>query len=192
MRYVMTLLMACAWETLSVAAFGAYVPASVDAYEKHLTDECREVGGIPAQPDVGFVARGDLNGDGIEDWAFDEGKLNCTGAASIYGGSGGSQIVVFVGVPGDGAKQAFQHGAYGMKLERVGAADTLWLLVGGPLCGQAHPSSRADAISCDRPLLWDQARGRFDFAPLSRARFPSRIRSDGGVIPTRDEPAHAK
>jgi hypothetical protein len=187
MGRIVALMALIAAGTFPAAAFGSPAPAPIAAYEKQLADACREVGGTPAQPSPGFLVRGDLNGDGIDDWAFDEGKLNCTGAASIYGGSGGSQIVVFVGLPGGGAKQAFQHGAYGMRLERVGATDTLWLLVGGPLCGQAHPPSLADAISCERPIAWDQARQHFDFAPLSRARFPSRIRSDGATIPNRNE-----
>jgi hypothetical protein len=164
------------FESLFKAAIAAHVPVPVAAYERQLADECRMAGGTPAQPSPGFVARGDLNGDGIDDWAFDESKFNCTAAAGIYGGAGGSQIVVFVGLPGGGARQAFQHGAYGMKLQRIGTTDTLWLRVGGPLCGQTGNTSHAEAISCDRPLTWDQARQSFDFAPLTRARFPSHIR----------------
>lgn len=161
----------------SVAAAGIRVPNLVSSYENGLAAQCREVGGTPAEPSPGFLIRGDLNRDGIGDWALDEGKFNCTGAASLYGGSGGSQVVVFLGLPGGGAKQAFQHGAFGMRLERVGTAETLWLEVGGSLCGQSAPASLADATFCYRPLVWDQEHERFAFAPLSRARFPGHSRS---------------
>lgn len=162
---------------ISAPAAGADVPQPVSSYEKGLAAGCREVGGRPAEPSPGFLVRGDLNDDGIEDWAFDEGKFNCTGAASLYDGSGGSQVVVFIGLPGGGAQQAFQHDAFGMRVERVGTAESLWLGVGGPLCGQSAPSSAADAIFCYRALAWDQEHERFVFAPLSGARFLNHIRS---------------
>lgn len=115
-----------------------------------------------------------LKGSGAEVWAIDEGRYQCDGGpASLFSGSGGSQVFVFARL-GDGqVKQVFVHGAYGMSLTLSGAASAILLQVGGPLCGQTGEPSHGDSISCSRPLLWDQAAVKMDFAPLSEAKFPS-------------------
>jgi hypothetical protein len=154
------------------------MPLTIATYEHQLADLCRQLHGMPGVPKDTFVAHGDLNGDGIEDWAFDEGGFNCEGAASIFTGSGGSQVVVFIGLTNGDARIAFQHGAYGMRLERIGSRSILWLGVGGALCGQAGEPSHAEAIYCDRLLVWNMETKRFDFAPLVSIRTPRHINND--------------
>ncbi|HUB12511.1 MAG TPA: hypothetical protein VMB34_11175 [Acetobacteraceae bacterium] len=72
--------------TLTMPAAAANIPASVIAHEKQLADARREVGWVPARPSAGFLVLCDLGGDGIDDWALDEGKADCAGAAAIDGG----------------------------------------------------------------------------------------------------------
>jgi hypothetical protein len=45
----------------------------------------------------GAVVQLDVTGDGQADTIVDEGRFTCTSAASLYGGSGGSTLHVFVG-----------------------------------------------------------------------------------------------
>jgi hypothetical protein len=57
-----------------------------------------------------------------------------------------------------------------VSLKRVGSSSELSLRVSGPLCGQEGNPSHAEAIACDRPLIWNSVVQRMDFAPLSEAR----------------------
>ena len=170
------LLAACVMFAVSFMARPAYtanLPPAVASYLGSLAADCYEVGGLPEKPRPWFMLLADLNGDGIEDWIIKDDGFVCDRAASLYGGSGGSQVTVFVGLPNGDARQAFGNGAYAMKLEQHGATTTLWLAVGGRLCGQAHPRDMADARQCWRPIAWNAATGRFGFAPLSRIRIVS-------------------
>lgn len=146
------------------------LPQEVAAHIEDMKHSCREEGGTPLPPEKTFLVSGDLTGKGTTDWAIDEAGFNCDGASSIFGGSGGSQVYVFIGITGNRARQAFQQGADGMRLTRRGKHDTLWLTVGGPLCGQSGELSHADSVACERPLVWNEAAQKFDFAPFSAVR----------------------
>jgi hypothetical protein len=164
---------------LAFSAGSAEASALPDEVQKHIDDmrkSCRELGATPIDPEKGFLVSADLNGDGISDWAIDEGKFQCDGAWSAFSGSGGAQVYVYTGLPGNKARQAFVHGANGMRLERNVGRARLWLGVGGPLCGQAHPISNADAIPCERPLVWNKVSNKFEFAPLSTIKLIRQVR----------------
>jgi hypothetical protein len=148
------------------------VPEEVAAHMQRMADECKKVGGTPLSDK--FAEQGPF-ADGLEFWAIDEGAFHCDGAASLFSGSGGSQVVVYLSLPNGHARQVFAHGAYGMAIERTGGSAKLWLGVGGPLCGQKGNPTTADAISCERPLRWDAKAQRLDFAPLSSARFSGHL-----------------
>jgi len=150
------------------------VPEEVAANMRRMADYCKEVDGKPLPHE--FVEHGNL-ADGLEFWAINEGAFQCEGAWSLFCGSGGCQVAVYMVLPNGHAKQVFARGAYGMAMERTGTAAKLWLGVGGGLCGQEGNPSHADAIHCDRPLTWDTKAQRLDFAPLSKARFPARLRN---------------
>jgi len=81
---------------LACAATGP-IPQEVAAHIEDMNQICREAGGTPAAPKIGLLVSGDLDGGGAVDWAIDEGRFNCDGAVSIFSGSGGSQVYVFVG-----------------------------------------------------------------------------------------------
>jgi len=150
------------------------IPQAVAAYIDDMKQTCEDSGGTPIAPAKTFLLSGHFRDAAHLDWAIDEGGFNCQGAQSIFSGSGGAQVTVFDSSPGEGASQAFQHGAYGMRVEHRSSGDVLWLNVGGPLCGQSGSPSHADSIECKRPLLWTKTGQEFEFAPLSIIKIISR------------------
>lgn len=130
---------------------------------------CSVAGGDFREESQDAVFGVDLNGDRIDDWVVDDGRLICEGAWSLFGGSGGAGLRIYAGGPGKTATPAFQHMVHGQRLIEDEGGWTLYAGVGGPLCGQrvTESTSRADMISCWRPLDWQARTRRFDFAPVS-------------------------
>jgi hypothetical protein len=168
-------------------ATSAPLPKDVAAHVGEMDKSCEEEGGTPQpsgtwEPFEGhfkfqprrLVEHVVLAGSSAEVWAIDEGRYRCggDGPASLFSGSGGSQVYVFVRMKDGAVKQAFRHGAYGASLKRIGSSSQLSLVVGGVLCGQVGDPTHADSINCERPLIWDNAAQKMDFAPLSQAKFP--------------------
>ena len=140
-------------------------PAPVLTAVQAMDTMCREFG-TPGDKS-GLLRAADLNGDGVADWVLDEGAYVCEGAASLFGGSGGSQVTVWAGRGNGGVSQPFSHGAFGAAIED----GRLWLMVGGEMCGQKTAGlARAEYEGCRRPLAWDARAEQFDFAPVSEAR----------------------
>lgn len=94
----------------------------------------------------GAVRQIDMTGDGTEDTIVDEGLFTCTTAASLYAGSGGSMIHVFV----NGAQSSFLVQGY----ETVRWADVLIVLlaVDGSSC------NTISANPCFEALTWVEDR----------------------------------
>jgi hypothetical protein len=150
------------------------IPEEVAAHTKDMADTCKQAGGTP-QSDP-FVERGNL-ADGLEFWAINEGAFRCDGATgSLFSGSGGSLITVYLVQPNGHAKEAFAILSYGMTIERTGKVAKLWLKVGGRLCGQKGNPTHGEAIGCERPLRWDASTQKLDFAPLSQVRLAEALR----------------
>jgi len=146
------------------------LPAEVQQLVEEMETECRDVDAVPGDsPELVTVV--DLTGDGIDDYVIDQGAFACIGAASLYSGSGGSQMMIYVGTSDGRARPAFGHGHFGVSVERDGSTGQVVLGVGGEACGQnTEGLSRAEYQGCLRPLAWDAARQEFDFAPLSTVR----------------------
>jgi hypothetical protein len=149
------------------------MPKEVAAHMQDMADACKQADGTPLTDP--FIEHGNL-ADGLEFWAINEGKFRCDGAASLFSGSGGSEVIVYVSFANGHAKQVFASGADGMAFERNGNQTKLWIGVRGPLCGQQGAPTHAGAISCDRPLKWDVNTKTLGFAPLAQARIPTRLR----------------
>lgn len=140
-------------------------PAAVLAAVQDMDTMCREFG-TPGDKS-GLLQTADLNGDGVTDWVLDQGVYVCNGAASLFGGTGGSPVSVWAGQPGGGASAPFTHYAQGARIE----SGRVWLTVGGELCGKGKAGlSRADMEYCERPLAWNARAGTFDWAPLGEIR----------------------
>jgi hypothetical protein len=152
------------------------IPREVAAHIEGMKQSCRQLGGTPIAPKDTFLISADLKGDGLTDWAIDEGSFNCDGAWSIFSGSGGAQVYVFAGISRNKARQSFMHGADGMRLEResMRGRQILWLTVGGKLCGRSDPPTSTEAIRCERSLVWNKTTKQFEFAPLSTIKIYSK------------------
>jgi hypothetical protein len=144
------------------------LPATVTADLKAAAAECTGVGGKAMTDDA--VRQADLNSDGKGDFVLFLGWINCEGAASIYGDRAKS-VYVYAGDGSGGAHSAFMEAAYDVRVEGTGpAAAKLWLTVSGAQCGQKQAASFAEEKFCERPLAWNAAARRFDFAPVSSVR----------------------
>ncbi len=143
------------------------LPAAVAADLKTIADQCAEVGGTPRTGDA--VKRADLNADGKEDFVIYTGSVNCDGAASIYGDRE-KWVGVYVGDGKGGAASAFIDSVYGVTIEGTGPAARLWLTVSGGQCGKPPAKDFASENFCDRPVLWNPATKKFDYAPVTAVR----------------------
>ncbi len=123
------------------------------------------------QTDLSLIKIADLNDDGIMDYIIDNSDVYC----EIGGrnGNGGTGIVIFVGTKDDAVK-AFDKTVFGIYVENTGSKDTAWISVGGGYCGQEN-FTRATAITCDIPLIWNKTTMQLEFAPLSQSMFPTQI-----------------
>lgn len=147
------------------------LPAAVQKELSEMVTMCREAGG-KALKSPGLLTVADLNGDRLPDFVIDQAAFVCDGAASLFGGSGGSTVSAYVGTPDGQAAPAFSSGAFGVKVDKAASPAVLEVIVSGPMCGQkVTPATPRSAYkSCWRPLVWDAARRQLDFAPLSRSR----------------------
>jgi hypothetical protein len=168
-------LLACLVAGTSATALHAQgqpkLPAAVQKAIGAMTSMCKESGGRPGKsPDLLTIA--ELTGDERPDYVIDQSAFVCDGAPSLFGGSGGSQVAVFVGTADGQAAPAFAGGAFGVQVDRAVKPARVSLIVGGPMCGQKITANtpRSDYKSCWRPLVWNAGARKMDFAPLSQAR----------------------
>jgi hypothetical protein len=143
------------------------LPQEVAAHVQGMIDLCREVKGEPLSGPT--IEYGNLAA-GLKFWAIFEDTLDCKGAATLYSGSHGSEVGVYVSAPDGQAKQAVVQGAYGMTIENIDSYSKIWLTVSGKLCGQRGDPSTAELMFCERALRWDSKAQKLEFAPLSEAR----------------------
>ena len=158
------------------AAIGAFFllggavpwPEAVATHARDMAADCTQVHGqFAAGP---RVEHGYLDA-GPEYWAVDEAGARCKGAETLFSGQGGSQVVVYLSRHGRAPEHAFESGSYGMTIEHTGDRSSIWITVGGKLCGQSGEPVFAELISCSRSLKWDAASETIKLAPLSEARF---------------------
>lgn len=76
---------------------GAALAGPADAILAQAAADCAafEDGSFTAGPDA--VQEIDLTGDGLPEVVVDAGRFQCSSAASLYGGSGGTGLTVIVG-----------------------------------------------------------------------------------------------
>jgi hypothetical protein len=67
----------CATVSLSSSTKAAEEPENVANMVEQAAKSCRQMGGKPDTEAI--LAVNDLNGDGVEDWVVDYGKLKCDG-----------------------------------------------------------------------------------------------------------------
>lgn len=145
------------------------LPDAVATHVSRMAADCTQVRGQFA---VGPAIKHGYLDAGPEYWAVDEAGARCEGAATLFSGRGGSQVVVYVSRHGGAPEHAFESGSYGMTIEQQGDRSNIWITVGGKLCGQAGDPVFAETTSCERSLKWDAASETIKLAPLSEAHFP--------------------
>ena len=170
MRAATTVVVAVVGLALPAAAAwaaGAKLPAAVMGDLQAIAADCTGVGGKALTQDA--VKRADLNGDGKEDYVLDVGSIICDGAASAYGDRA-KGITVYSGDGAGGAKNAFSSWVYAARIEGTGPQARLWLTVSGEKCGKKPAADFASESFCERPIAWNAAARKFDFAPVSTVK----------------------
>lgn len=148
------------------------LPLAVQKELAEMVKVCRDVSGKPMKS-PGLLTVADLTGDGLPDFVINQGAFNCDGAASLYSGSGGSQVSAYVGTPDGRAFQAFSSGSFDVKVDKSVKPAKLQVVVGGQLCGQRVTANmpRSEYKSCWRPVDWSERKRKLDFAPVSQVKF---------------------
>lgn len=150
------------------AAASENYPASVQKAITGMDEMCRSVDATPA-PSEGLVLSTDLNGDGVADYALYEGAYYCDGAASLFGGTAGSSVTVFLSDKNNQHAAAWSEMVYGVKLGTETPAK-LWMDLGGAACGQRGQVVHASMDTCSRALKWNARTKKVEYEPLSQAK----------------------
>lgn len=134
--------------------------------------QCKDSGGKPGKSSklINFI---DLTGDGVIDYVMDLANYDCEGAASaLSGGQNGSAVTIFVGGPGNTAKEAYHDVVQAPEVVTAGGVKRLYVGVMGRDCGQknAQKMAFADVDVCLRPLNWKPDKQIFELGPLSERR----------------------
>lgn len=153
------ILLACACGMLSPSLWAA--PPAVEQTTAEAMNECRNVGGTP-RLNPGYETRVDLDGDGQPDYVLDFQSLECAGAYSLFCGSAGCPLSVFLS--SRSWQRVFGTYAQAWSIERSSARPVLVLDLHGSACG------RVGVEACQRRLTWN---GR-EFADAPRATPPAR------------------
>ena len=126
----------------------AETPARIAAFTQENLDSCRVVGGAP-QIGKGYLTEtGDLNGDGAPDYVTDLAALECVNAASLFCGSAGCPVTVWLSGPQD---YAVGWGGHAQAWELRGKEVVL------SLHGQLCDPPRIGAQGCQIAMRFDQA-----------------------------------
>lgn len=149
--------------SLGAHAAAPALPGAVQTELAAMVSICTDVGGKAVTDDA--VERVDLNADGKDDYVLDVGRIQCEGAASAYGDRA-KDVVVLVGDGAGGAAKAWSGVAYGSRIE----GSKLWLGVSGAECGKPPAKDFASESFCERPLAWNAAQRKLEFAPVSAVK----------------------
>lgn len=149
-----------------------FLPLDIRKAINEAHNMCKDAGGKPGKSSklITFV---DLTGDGVMDFVMDLNNYQCEGAASaLTAGQSGSALTIFVGGPGNTAKEAYHALVQAPEVITVGSAKRLYVGVMGLDCGQKNASKKAmvDVEVCLRPLNWKADKQIFVLAPLSEKR----------------------
>lgn len=140
-------------------AIAGRLPHPVQAHLDDMESMCQQLGGRLKGKDRALLTA-DFNQDGRSDYAIAQGAVMCTAAASLFAGSGGSNVTVFVSEP-SGYREVWSRGSYGARVE----GRKLWLGLAGPACGYPE-TARSEARSCERALVWNASRRRMEFSEI--------------------------
>ena len=152
----------------------AEMPAMIQVFTQENMATCKEVGGTPTLRDGYLTEAGDLNGDGVADYVTDIAALECAGAWSLFCGSAGCPVTVWLS---EAQTHAVGWGSHAQAWELRGKEVVV------SLHGQLCDPPRIGAESCQVALRFDQAPPPPE-APAARTSAPApagawRIRQAG-------------
>jgi len=141
------------------------VPPDVLAEVNKINELCSDQPLRQADIDACAVQGLDLNGDGLSDYLINDASLPSGVMASCrHGSHGGAGIVILV-QRGDGSFiKAFDQTVQSLKVDLSKERPSLWAQVGGRYCGQDGSFASAEAIQCERELIWVPEKEQVDFA----------------------------
>jgi hypothetical protein len=120
---------------LCAVAVAAEPPALVAESIAEASKTCTDVGGKPAEG-AGFATVRDLDGNGVEDWVLDFERFECDGAASLFCGTGGCTLEIYLGRDGTWQK-VFADNVRSYKLVKRGKRPAIAVSLHGSACGRA-------------------------------------------------------
>ncbi len=105
-------------------AAGGQLPKEVASHVADMNEQCESYGGKPGQSGTwepfegkskfhaqSLVEHSTLARGRVEVWVIDEGRYQCSKAASLFSGSGGAQVYVFARLKDGSVKQVLMLGA---------------------------------------------------------------------------------
>ncbi|MDR7038902.1 hypothetical protein J2X36_003674 [Methylobacterium sp. BE186] len=124
------------------------LPAPVEAAIREQRQAC-----APEKAEIrpGFIARKDVNGDGIEDVILDYGAFACGGDATYFCGSAGCTMQVFASTKGGYAK-VLDENVRRLDFKHVKGRPAMLLGLHGNACG------KAGIEPCGTTLYWTGTR----------------------------------
>jgi hypothetical protein len=145
------------------------LPPQVQHELMSLVKTCRDAGGKPGKSPALLVIA-DVTGDRVADFIIDQGSFNCDGAADLFSGVAGSQVVIYAGTGKGQVAKVFDQGVVEVKVDKGASPAAIKVMVAGALCGQrtAGKAAMSKAKTCWRPLLWNASKKRMELGPLSR------------------------
>ncbi len=148
---VVSMLVAATWMTMPVARADALKDITRKFY-RQMQQDCREFGGKLKVNWKKFEYRGDITGDGKEDliWHATPDAVQCSGAVSIFCGTGGCSMLVVVN-----RRKDFEFLAQGWSLGRLNDGTRLLFI-------DIHWAECNYAAECRRILRWNPSRQTFD------------------------------
>jgi hypothetical protein len=107
--------------------------------------ECSE----PSKFGKGFVARRDINRDGVADFVLDYGRFECGGSSTFFCGTGGCLTQVFASLPNGGYAKVLGENVRQIAFRVVRGRPAMVLDLHGSACG------KIGAEPCPRTLFWN-------------------------------------
>jgi hypothetical protein len=152
-------------------AFAAHgeIPAKIEAASSEAFGACLEAGGTPSAG-AEFLTEAELNGDGAPDFVMNLMGLNCENAASLFCGSAGCPVTVWLSGPG-GYSQGWSGTAQGIVIE----GQTVVAYLHGQFC----TPPRAGVDGCEARLAFAGVTG-IAVAPAPGAAAPAGPAPDAG------------
>lgn len=141
LRFALVIIAVCAAGRSHADAYPREVEAAIA--------EERASCGAKVEFEEGFVARRDVNGDGIDDYLLDFGKFSCDGNGLLYCGSAGCLTQLFASRPDGSFFDAFSSNVHDIEFKTVGGKPAMLLSLHGSACG------KIGAAPCRKTLIWN-------------------------------------